>query len=139
MTSDNIITRSEAIDRKKAGLPCETSVPGWLRSDGHPRWASTKWRHFDADNAQFRIPPEPRREAQEFWLVGTSDLPIKVWAHEPSMIQPNEVWRKRVREVLPGDVTLQRMTEAKWDKWIGCNAPTRLDVIRALGLIGEGS
>lgn len=124
------ITRSEAIDRMRSGLPCETYM-------GVNDWRPTRWVNFEHNDHKFRIPPEPRREAQEFWLIGTSDLPIKVWGHEPSMIQPNEVWRKRVREVLPDEIVIERRTQREWINWLDKHAHNKLDVLRALGLIAE--
>lgn len=131
MNDDNIITKDEAIDRKKAGLPCETLF------ESSYSWCETMWRDFDFDTAPvFRKPPEPRRVAREFWLdlengdiFDLSDVATHV----------------HVREVLLGDVTLQRMTEAGAIKFAESiffkseNRTAGVETIRALGLIGEGS
>lgn len=138
MTTDNIIPQNEAIDRMKAGLPCET----WMPYDRNGPWLPTKFADFDSDN-QFRKPPEPRREARVFTNVGylragTKDLPY--------VLDPPADFR----EVLPDEVTLQRMTEARaradYNKWREENRVGHPSVQtvwvesrRALGLIEEGS
>lgn len=128
--TDQTIPRSEAIDRMRDGLPCET----WV-FDG---WYATQWPHFSA-HIKFRKPPEPRRVARQFTIT---------WRDGAYRVSIPNYEGGEVREVLPGDVTLQRMTEDEaWEAAyqqrpdISAMGP-RYAVIalaRALGLIGEGS
>lgn len=131
MTNDTI-TRSEAIDRMKAGLPCETFCPGWGENDG---WDATKWADFDDEDSEckFRIPPAPRRVARVFQIV---------WRDGAYHVSIPNYDGGTVREVLPGDVTLQPMTEDQvfqLAKQSEVSTPVAERICRALGLIGEGS
>lgn len=133
--TDNIITRDEAIDRMKAGLSCETY------RCGSKDWRQTEWGDFEGNSAKFRRPPEPRSVAQEFWINANTRL---AWS-EQHMAGPDSI---HVREVLPGDVTLQRMTVGQvakdWHAWrrdCGWTDDMRHHAVwlasrRALGLIG---
>lgn len=137
--TDNLLTRDEAIEAMRKGEKCETLINFGCSGP----WAATRWEHFDSSFLQFRKPPEPRRDAMLYWLYEGH-----VFLHKP------HDKALRVREVLPGDVTLQRMTEAEakeqFDKQ--CEDKVFLDANlrrmcmgywiasrRALGLIGEGS
>lgn len=82
--TDDILTKDEAIDRMKAGLPCKTRCIGG--------WYATKWADFDDDENTYCKPPEPRRVAREWVLRDEQCMTM----HGPI----------HVREVLPGDVTL---------------------------------
>lgn len=127
--TDNIITKDEAIDRKKAGLPCET----W---DGG-KWIPTPFSHFDLKYEVFRKPPEPRKVARDYWI-----LEDEVFTHFAGIDSIH------VREVLPGDVVVSESALASAlnamltqfgmdeDEW---NKPTFDQARRALGLLGEGS
>lgn len=124
--TDDIITRNEAIERMARGEKCETNLQG--------HWRATKWSDFDATSVLFRIPPKPRRLAREWWIWGGEAFTHNV--HREAI---------HVREVLPGDVVLQRMTEQEWLNLhaqafgSACMPSALVDFARALGLIGEGS
>ena len=96
---DRIICKKEAIDRMRDGLPCETCFPNY-------DWEQTTFTHFDMPKAMFRIPPEPRREAREFWIEARRDGPDYAWGNRCTA--PNAI---HVREVLPDEVTLRKITE----------------------------
>lgn len=127
----DIITKDEAIDRMKAGLPCET----WNKYLGGGEWRKTEWDDF-TDAHKFRKPPEPRRVAQDYWIYNGD-----VFMHK---VHPDAI---HAREVLPGDVVLQRMTEAEAHREFENQHGKRMEQYfnwwltsrRALGLIKEGS
>lgn len=128
----DVLTRDEAIDRMKAGLPCETSHESF---DDGPGWTTTRWEHFDPpySHVKFRKPPEPRRVARQFtitWRDGTYRVSI-----------PNYEGGE-VREVLPGDVTVQRSAIEEIAKW--ADSGRHEEDFEAIAnklreLIGEGS
>lgn len=127
----DIITREQAIACMAKGEKVETSCTHW---ETGPGWTQTRWEHFDPaySHAKFRIPPEPRREARE-WFGVTRII------HDGGI---NPLWKCfddpiHVREVLPDEVVLRKMTERGWIDWIDKNAHNRLDLLRALGLIVE--
>ena len=97
--TDQIITKKDAIDRMRDGLPCETCWPAQ-----HPTmWMNTRWQDFEGVGTTFRKPPEPRREARTFWVTANGlAITYQQW---PSDVQ--------VREVLPDEVAVRRMTEAE--------------------------
>ena len=72
--SDNLLTRAQAIDRMRDGLPCETLVPH------ETNWRATLWSDFSFGGLQFRIPPEPRRVAVEAWCVVHVDESFTPWS-----------------------------------------------------------
>lgn len=130
--NEQTLTREEAIDRMKAGLPCETCSD---RENMKGLWVTTVWAHFDLPHV-FRKPPEPRRVAKEYGIC--DDGYVIKW-------NPDKPYGTHVREVLPGDVVLQRMTEQEWLNLhaqafgSACMPSALVDFARALGLIGEGS
>ena len=87
--TDQIITKKDAIDRMRDGLPCETCWPAQ-----HPTmWMNTRWQDFEGVGTTFRKPPEPRREARTFWVTANGlAITYQQW---PSDVQ--------VREVLPDE------------------------------------
>lgn len=94
------IDRMTAIERMAKGEKCETFV-----FDG---WYATLWAHFDA-HTQFRIPPEPRREALEAWAVVHDDGSVSTYGSKENAErykEPGE-YVAMFREVLPDEVTLQ--------------------------------
>lgn len=102
------ITRAQAIERMAKGEPVETAQ--WIGIVGQPaeQWAATKWSDFDKPQfAQFRIPPEPRKEAREWWISpspkGTTNYDYAFSAQHSTATH--------VREVLPDEVCLRKMTE----------------------------
>lgn len=128
---NDAITREEAIDRMKAGLPCETAI-----ATEFGVFIPTRWSDFDdGPERKFRKPPEPQRAARERWIQ--SDKYISNFEADCSV---------HYREVLPGDVTLQRMTETEARKLAmdqmpvsGWVKPTDMTVAFAkrLGLLKE--
>lgn len=131
------ISRDEAIDRMKAGLPCHTNLNGY--------WRETRWEHFERQNVVFRKPPEPRRFPKVIYAI--------VEDHEYRTSPQPFPGSSPFREVLPGDVVLQRMTEAEaiaefetqwsgtadWDEQRIRSRKWWIASRRFLGLIGEGS
>lgn len=98
-TYDIIITRDEAIEAMRKGEKCETSVQGF--------WRTTQWAHFDDVYVMFRRPPEPRREAREFWVFPDGGAVYE--HHVPGAV--------RVREVLPGEALVKRMTQKELEEF----------------------
>lgn len=102
------ITRDEAIDRMRDGLPCETDFTI------HGNWKATTWGDFDNPCAKFRIPPEPRREAREFWCEeGNRAGELYIWKDRINAeFHCNSTGRQviHVREVLSDEVCLRKMT-----------------------------
>jgi hypothetical protein len=109
------------------GLPCETLM-------GRDAWATTDWPDFkDASNV-FRIPPEPRLVAREFWIEDYEDGgPLSVTTTPRSAAI-------HVREVLPDEVTLRKMTDAEVSQ-LAMKTDTTMGAARsialALGLLKE--
>lgn len=97
----NYLTHAEAAKAKAEGKDVQAMF-GY-----HDVPIPFEWDHLNNPNLKFRLAPPAPRVAQEFWLIGSTDEPIKVWAHEPAYPQVNEAWRKRVREVLPGEPTVR--------------------------------
>jgi hypothetical protein len=108
--SDDIITKDEAIDRMKAGLPCETSH---MSFDDGPGWTKTRWEHFDPpySHVKFRKPPEPRRVARDFWLLFGKAGFSAIYESAPTVMCEGEK-AIHVREVLPGDVVVNKAERA---------------------------
>lgn len=126
--SDNIISLQDAVGRMLNGQPCETNWRG--------EWRSTEWPDFGTFT-KFRIPPEPRRVAREFWLLFDRQGFVAIFESEPTALAVGEKVI-HVREVLPDEVCVRRMTWAEIEAlhkehcgWHG--------FLTALGLIGEGS
>lgn len=126
------LTRADAIQAMARGEKCETYCLSV--------WRPTKWLDFDFSGEipyQFRRPPEPRRVAIEVWVN------LENW----QVFSVPRDGRTLFREVLPGDVTLQRKTEAdvnaEFNKSKHAHMPFMFEgwlaSLRAFGLIGEGS
>lgn len=143
MKTHEIIPRSEAIDRMRDGLPCETF------QRAHADWRATCWHDFEYDRSEFRIPPEPRREAREWWIQQNQyhDVCEETGKRTPwqtafkTAPKVDEISCIHVREVLPDEVigqdVIERCIWAVLDAG-GDNAHYHADAIRrALGLIKE--
>lgn len=129
--TDNIIQKKDAIDRMRDGLPCETLSDNMMQ--GKTYWVPTDWLDFKKPNRTFRIPPEPRRVAREWEIEGGGCYEM---IYGPI----------HVREVLPDEVWVKRMTEDEarvlcMVKSIGMPFSTVTEhcmkFARALGLIAE--
>lgn len=131
--TDQIITKDEAIDRMKAGLPCESNLAGGP-------WIKTEWSDFANRLLKFRKPPEPRRVARVWNDVTSIHMVCGSISYMETPIH--------VREVLPGDVVLQRELFDRVHYVLSCAALTQIrngertfyDINAiAKGLIEEGS
>lgn len=147
--TDNIITREQAAIAMLNHERVESSF-----GDG---WFPALPDHFKVPDTRFRRPPEPRREAREGYValflkdgsVSSVHFPgtIPDWAREDPGIE-----FAHVREVLPGDVVLERMTRnearTKLREWGVSNNDAaggamttliELGLIADLSALGEGS
>lgn len=108
--TDTIITRDEAIERMRKGEPCETQ-------NGQTYWVPTLWLDFENVEHKFRIPPEPGKSAMEFAIWDFNGM----W-RAAQIRNRNELnGAIHVREVLPDEVVVRRMTEeealVEFDRW----------------------
>lgn len=102
------IPRSEAIARMAKGEPVET------REERGVEWNPTMWRDFELLHPEFRIPPEPRREAREWWLNAYEPHSTALTVFDSQKEADRAALKLRsevihVREVLPDEVTLQML------------------------------